>query len=379
MRRAFACMAVLLIVAGCGGGTKTTRRPDLQKTLNALVTGKMRVAPGAVAYVSGPKGTWIGAAGWADVKSHTPMTADTRSRLGSVSKLWTAVVVAKLAEEKKLNLTDTVDRWLPGFFPYGKRITIYELLHHTSGMIDDNDFVARPEYWLAKIHDAKLRQEILALAAKLQEDPGTPISSEFEMRIAAALPLLFDPGTQFHYSNIGYKTLGAIAEKAGGASLPALYERYIIGPLHLRNVEDAATATISGRHATPYIVEKNGVLRDATHLEMGNLEGSGGIVSDVRDEATFLTALVQGKILGSAMLKKLETSGPGYYGFGIGVEPLCGDTVYNHGGATHATMAEVAVNGDGSRVAVLLVNGRTWNSWGDDTPVEAVQSLYCAS
>jgi D-alanyl-D-alanine carboxypeptidase len=379
VKRALAGLAVLAIAAGCGGGATTAPRPDLQKTLNALVTGKTRVAPGAVAYVSGPKGTWIGTAGWADVKSHTKMAAGTRSRLGSVSKLWTAVVVAKLAEEKMLKLTDAVDHWLPGFFPYGKRITIDELLHHTSGMIDDNDFSARPEYWLAKIHDSKLRQQILALAAKLQEDPSTPVSSEFEMRIAAALPLLFDPGMAFHYSNIGYKTLGVIAEKAGGATLPTLYERYIIGPLHLRNVADDATATISGKHATPYIVEKNGVLRDATHLDMGSLEGSGGVVSDVRDEATFLTALVRGKILGPAMLKKLETPGPGYYGFGIGVEPLCGDTVYNHGGATSATMAEVGVNGDGSRVVVLLLNGRTWNSWGDDAPVEAMHTLYCAA
>src|SRR5579885_1356515 len=202
MRRVVACMAVLLVAAGCGGGTKTAPRPDLQKTLNLLVLGKTRVAPGAVAYVSGPKGTWIGTAGWADVKSHTPMTPDTRSRLGSVSKLWTAVVVAKLAEEKKLKLSDTVDRWLPGFFPYGKRITINELLHHTSGMLDDNDFSARPSYWMAKIRDPSLKRQILALAAKLRKDPSTTISSQFEMRIAAALPLLFPPGTQFHYTNI---------------------------------------------------------------------------------------------------------------------------------------------------------------------------------
>jgi len=379
MRRAAACLAVLLAAAGCGGGAKTAPRPDLQKTLNALVTGKMRVAPGAVAYVSGPKGTWIGTAGMAEVKSHTPMAADTRSRLGSVSKLWTAVVVAKLAEEKKLKLSDTVERWLPGFFPYGKRITIFQLLHHTSGMIDDNDFSARPEYWLAKIHDPKLKQQILALAAKLQEDPSTTVSSQFEMRIAAALPLLFDPGTAYHYTNVGYKTLGVIAEKAGGASLDTLYHRIIIEPLRLKSVGYDPTATVTGDHATPYIVEKNGKLQDATHLDIGNLASSGGVVSDVRDEATFLTALVRGKILGPAMLKKLETSGPGYYGFGIGVEPLCGDTVYNHGGATSATMAEVGVNGDGSRVVVLLLNGRTWNSWGDDAPVQAMQSLYCAS
>lgn len=379
MRRALACAAVLLVAGGCGGGATTAPRPDLQKTLDALVTGRTRVAAGAVAYVSGPKGTWVGAAGMADVKSRTPMAAGTRSRLGSVSKLWTAVVVAKLAEEKKLKLSDSVDRWLPGFFPYGKRITIFELLHHTSGMIDDNDFSARPEYWLSQIHDAALKQRILTLAAKLRKDPSTTITSQQEMRIAAALPLLYEPGTGYHYSNIGYKTLGVIAEKAGGASLDTLYHRIIIDPLHLRSVGYDPTAAVAGEHATPYIVETNGTLRDATHLDIGNLSASGGLVSDVRDEAAFLGAVVRGKLLGPAMLKQLETPGSGYYGFGTGVQQLCGDTVYSHGGATSATMAEAGVNGDATRSVVLLLNGRTSNSRGDDIPVQAMQSLYCAS
>lgn len=380
MKRALAGLAVLVAAAGCGGGGATmTPRPDLQKTLNALVTGKTRVAPGAVAYVAGPKGTWIGAAGWADAKSHTRMAAETRSRLGSVSKLWTAVVVAKLAEERKLALGDTVERWLPGFFPYGKRITIRQLLHQTSGMIDDNDITTNAEYWFARIRDPLVKKQLQDLAKQLQHHPSMTITSRFEMRVAASLPLLFTPGTQYHYTNIGYKTLGVIAEKAGHASLDALYHRFIIDPLHLKSVGYDPTAAVAGDHATPYVVGKNGKLQDATHLDMGGLSGSGGIVSDVRDEATFLTALMQGKILSRPMLSQLQTAGLGNYGFGTGVMPMCGDTVYNHGGATRATMTQVAVDGDGSRVTVLLLNGRTWNSWGDNEPQQALQTLYCAS
>ena len=74
-----------------------------------------------------------------------------------------------------------------------------------------------------------------------------------------------------------------------------------------------------------------------------------------------------------------SSSEVGSYGFGTDVTTMCGDMVFNHGGATHATMAEVAVNADGSRVTVILLNGRTWNSWGDSKPEQALQSLYCAS
>jgi D-alanyl-D-alanine carboxypeptidase len=371
-------LVALMFVAACGGGT--AKRPDLQKTLDNLVTGTFRVAPGAVAYVSGPNGTWVGAAGWANAPRRVPMTPDTRSRLGSVSKLWTAVVVLKLAEAHRLRLDDKVDRWLPGLFPYGKRITIRELLQQTSGMIDDNDIAHQLEYWLSKIHDPKVRTELLALGRRMSKDPSVTVPAIVEMRIAAALPLLFEPGTQYHYTNIGYKTLGVVAERAGHATLDTLYRRFIIDPLELRHTGYDPTAVLHGEHATPYIVEKKGKLVDATKRDMGGLEGSGGIVSDVRDEARFLTSLMQGKIVSHTLVSELQTpSELGSYGFGTGVSTMCGDTVFSHGGATNATMAEVAVNRDGSRVAVLLLNGRTWNSWGDSHPEQALQSLYCAS
>jgi D-alanyl-D-alanine carboxypeptidase len=369
-----AAVCGLLVVWGPELFSNSTQkaRPDLQRVLDQLVTGPFRVAPGAVAYVADPKGVWVGSSGWADVARRTPMRPDTRSRLGSVSKLWTAVVVLKLAEKHKLSLDQTVARWLPGLFPYGNRITVRELLNHTSGMIDDNDIEARPSYWLARIHDPKLRRELLALSRTLAKNPSTTISPIFEMRVAAALPLLFTPGTQSHYSNIGYKTAAAIAEKAAGAPLDALYHRFIIDPLKLRSAGYDPTATVTGEHAVGYIVQKGGKPKDATHLDIGSVAASGGVVTDARDEATFLTSLMRGRILSRPLMRQLQVNG-----YGTGVTTMCGQTTYTHGGATLAYMAEVAVNRTGSRVAVLLVNGRTYNSWGDNTTEQALQPLFC--
>jgi D-alanyl-D-alanine carboxypeptidase len=349
-----------------------TARSDLQRVLDQLVSGPFRVAPGAVAYVAGPKGAWAGGSGWADVARRTPMRADTRSRLGSVSKLWTAVVVLKLVEQHKLRLDDTVARWLPGLFPYGNRITVRELLNHTSGMIDDNDIEARPDYWLAKVHDPALRRQLLALSRALAKDPSTTISPTFEMQVAAALPLLSTPGTQFHYSNIGYKTAAAIAEKASGAPLDALYHRFIIDPLKLRSAGYDPTATVT--HAVGYIIQKGGKPKDATRLDIGSLAASGAVVTNARDEATFLTSLMRGKILSRPLVKQLQANR-----YGTFVATMCGQTAYTHGGATLAYMAEVAVNRTGNRVAVLLVNGRTYNSWGDNSTEQALQQLFCGA
>jgi D-alanyl-D-alanine carboxypeptidase len=322
---------------------------------------------------------WQGASGFADVAHRIPMTALTPGRVGSVSKLWTAVVVVKLAEQGKLHLDDTVARWLPGLFPYGKQITIRELLNHTTGMVDDNDINARPSYWLAKIRDRRLRTEVLALAKAARKDPALTVSPALEMRVAAALPPLFRPGGGYHYSNIGYKVAAAIAEKAGHRSLAALYRRFIINPLRLTSAGYAPTAAIRGRHALGYVVEKGGVPRANVGAGEGSLAASGGIVIDARDEARFLVALVQGRVVSKPYLRQMETPGLDAYGLGTGVGTLCGQHILSHGGATNAYMAEVAVNRAGTRVAVLLINGRTYNSWGDNLPVEALDKLFCAA
>ena len=89
-------------------------RPELQAILDSLVVGRARIAPGATAYVLDERGAWLGAAGVADVRSREPMPVDARMRLESVSKIWTAVLIHQLAEEGRLQLSDSVERWLPG-------------------------------------------------------------------------------------------------------------------------------------------------------------------------------------------------------------------------------------------------------------------------
>ena len=359
-------LAVLLLavaLAGCGG---STARPELQRELDALAS------PGATAYVIGPHGTWSGAAGYANLATKLPMQPDARLRLESVSKLWTATVIVKLVQEKRLHLDDTLARWWPSMFRGAKRgITIRQLLNHTSGLLDNNDLGHSSNRWLAATHDPKLRADLVTLAKRLTENPSARYDDLIEIRWAAALPLLFPPGTNYHYSNIGYKIAGRIAERASGESLAQLYRRVIITPLRLKSAVYAPNGPTPGEHPVGY---ENG--KAASRAGEGGLGAEGGIVSDARDEATFLVALVRGKLVPTGELFRAP-AGTIAYALGTGITGApCAPTVYTHNGGGPAWSSSVVVSKDGSRVAVVLVNGRG-GATADEALSEAALRLFC--
>jgi D-alanyl-D-alanine carboxypeptidase len=148
-------------------------------------------------------------------------------RLESVSKIWTAVLVLQLAEHGRLSLNDTVERWLPGLLPFGDRITLRQLLTHTSGLFDNNDAVNHPARVLARVKDPVFQAELLRLAKRLQADPTLQFPPTVWIRLAATQPLYFPPGTGYHYSNVGFEVLGLVIEQATGQPLEAVYQERI--------------------------------------------------------------------------------------------------------------------------------------------------------
>ena len=211
-------LAVLIDRTASSGGPQNSR-PTLQRVIDGLVTGPGRIAPGVTAYLAGPRGVWVGSAGNATID--TPMRPAARLRLNSVGKMWTATLILKLVGEGRIKLDDTVSHWLPGLLPYGNQITVAQLLSMTSGMIDTNDFYAKPAYYLSKIKDPALRARVLAAARRARTDPTYPPTRAW-IEAAAGVGLLYQPGSTWHYSNIGYMVLGLIAARAGGADLATL-------------------------------------------------------------------------------------------------------------------------------------------------------------
>jgi len=381
-------LALLIDRTVVGGGLQSSR-PDLQRVIDALVARPGRIAPGVTAYVAGPEGVWVGSAGIATIG--TAMRPDARLRLNSVGKLWTATLILKLVGEGRMQLDDAVSHWLPGLLPYGNRITVEQLLSMTSGMIDTNDLYARPAYYIDRIKDPALRARVLAAARRARIDPTYPPTLVW-IEAAAGQPLLYQPGSTWHYSNIGYMVLGRIAARVGGADLTTLFRKQIIDPLHLHSARYDPAPNISGSHAHGYSLSTNGKLVDATRWTAG-LAADGGIVSDAADEARFLQALMRGNVLRPAQLAALQSKhaqgnpglGNASYGLGTLIQRdgcAAPGLAYGHNGGGDGYMSSVQVSLDGSRVAVLLVNGygasNAAQNHGGATLFNTMQRLYCA-
>jgi D-alanyl-D-alanine carboxypeptidase len=351
------------------------RRPELQRVLVELTSMRGRIAPGATAYVAGPHGTWSGAAGVADVATGQPMPVDARMRLESVSKIWTAVLVLQLAEQGRLGLNDPVERWLPGLLPFGDRITLRQLLTHTSGIFDNNDAVKDPVRVLARVKDPVLHAELVRLARRLQADPTIQFPPTVWIRLAATQPLYFPPGSGYHYSNVGFEVLGLVLEKATGQPLQQVYKERIMRPLGLGHTAYDPQGDISGPHARGYLVNRDGSLVDVTAVHWG-IGAEGGIISDAADTARFLVALMQDRLLGPVAAAGMRT---GDFWSG-GDTPSCGGSAYGHSGAGEGYKTNVWVSSDGTRVAVLLLNGRTADpATSDRQAAQALNELYCAA
>jgi D-alanyl-D-alanine carboxypeptidase len=383
-RRSARIAALLVVVAAVAGVVVAARalrdeatdaaRPDLQRILDDTVTGPDRIAPGAAAYVRGPKGEWLGSAGVASLEPSEPMPPDARMRLESVGKIYTATIVHQLAQAGRLHLDDTLERWLPGMFPYGSRVTLTHLLTHRSGMVDDNVVTARPRHYLSLVHDPELRAQLLDLAREWQENPALEFSPRVWVRVAAAVPLLFEPGTDYHYSNTGFEVLGMVASRATGKSMPTLYRERIFEPLGLHETAWDPQGPISGRHVRAYALRGNGEPVDVTDVH-GGKGADGAVVSNAVETARFLTALMTGRLVDGAQLAVMENGGFWYPG---GDPTGCGGNAYGHSGAGDGFKTNVWVSPDGSRVAVLLLNGRR-DEHTDTLAGTTMAALFCSA
>jgi D-alanyl-D-alanine carboxypeptidase len=362
---AAAAVAVGVDRAFFAGGT-TSSRPELQKVLDDLVARKD--APGATAYVVGPKGTWTGAAGVADVARNTPMEPDARMRIESNSKTWLTAVLLQQAQEGKLDLDDTVDHVLPGVLrANGRVITLRQLMHDAGGLIDDNDVYrstpAQLRKILARIHDPKLTARLQATAAALRESPDATVPARVFIDLAAWQPLVATPGTTYHHSNIGWNVLGLVAQKVDGKRLATVYRDRLFRPLGLHDTIFSPQGPIPGPHANGYGKDAAGMVADMTASHAGKFS-DGAIVTDARDEATFLRALIAGKLFDISRWHEL---------YGTPASQTCATYAWEGDGAGNGYRSFVWYDDAGSRVAVLLVN----SAEGHAAP--AAQRLYCAA
>ncbi|MEW9579077.1 serine hydrolase domain-containing protein [Bacillus toyonensis] len=279
--------------------------------------------PGILAKTSEGGKTWGYAAGIADLRTKKPMKTDFRFRIGSVTKTFTATVVLQLAGENRLNLDDSIEKWLPGVIQGNgydaKQITVRQMLNHTSGIA---------EYSKSKEADFT--------------NPKRMYTAEELVKIGLSAPPDFAPGTGWSYSNTGYVLLGILIEKVTGNSYAEEIENRIIEPLELSNTFLPGNSSVipGTKHARGY-VQPDGAseLKDVTYYNPSIGSSAGDMISTADDLNKFFSSLLGGKLLKEQQLKQMLTTVPtgiaeiGRYGLGIYETKLPnGVSIWGHSG-----------------------------------------------
>jgi D-alanyl-D-alanine carboxypeptidase len=349
VRRRFAVAGAILAglaTAGIAGASAPGAAPTtagLQQDLDALVAAG---APGAILFVRDGNRTIRLTAGVGDIANKTPIHNGDHFKIASLTKAYTATVVLQLVGEGKLSLDDTVQRRLPGVVPNGSKITIRQLLNHTSGLAD---FESDPRY----------------LKPYLAGKFAYYWSPRQLVRIGVSHKPLFAPGRGWSYSNTNYVVAQLIIERVTGRTIGAEFSRRIFRPLHLRQTSYPTKPGLPSPYAHGYMVLGSTPVTDVTGLSPSLAPGSGGIVSTVQDVADFYRALLSGRLLKPAQLHAMKTTvsertgkpvaaGPGY-GLGIGRTRIaCGG--WGHSGELPGYDVSTAFTENGRRQLVLMIN-----------------------
>jgi len=259
-----------------------------------------------------------------------PLTAETKYRIASITKMFTAVMIFQLAEEKKLRLAGTLDKFFPQI-PNAARITIGQILTHRSGIHDieaDGSFGKQP----------RTREEVVARIAQGQPD--------------------FEPDAMHRYSNAGYILLGYIVEKAGGKPYQEALKERITSKIGLKDTYAGAGNTDPSKNeALSYIYI--GGWKEAAELEFSVVAGAGSILSTPTDMTKFIQALFDLKLVPPDSLKQMTTMSDGE---GMGMEPFsfAGKTLYGHTGGSANSGAWLAYFPDEKLALAYTTNAKIY-------------------
>jgi CubicO group peptidase (beta-lactamase class C family) len=271
----------------------------------------------------------------AEIELGVPIAPDMVFRVGSVTKEFTAACVLRLVEEGRLALDDPVGKYLPDFPTGGRKVTIVQLLTHTSGIRSYTDMPS----WFRRMSEDWTPREIQAF---FQDEP-------FD----------FEPGTRWHYDNSGYVLLGEILEKVTGKPYADLVAETIFRPLGMKDTRYGSDTPIVPNRVAGYQKSPNGIV-NARFLSMTQPYAAGALVSTVDDLARWHRALDAGSVLKPESLRRMWTpvrlpdGADTRYGFGWMVWSYDGHAVVEHGGGINGFQtANLRLPDDRIYVAVL--------------------------
>lgn len=325
--------------------TLSAQKEDITKFADSIMNSKYKAEiPGAVLLIA-KDGVPIYkmAFGMASLELNVPMNTQNVFRLASVSKQFTAICILQLAQEGKLSLNDDIRKFLHDYNSHGRIITIENLLYQTSGI---TSYTEKIDY-----------DSVMTL-------PHSPAQI---MKYFMDDSLLFEPGTDWSYSNSNYTLAGMIIEKVSGLKLGQYYTQHIFHPLQmthtfLENRDSIVSGTVAGYEKT-----------DSGKFVLAQFEdpswgfGCGGLNSTIDDMLKWDKALYTDALLNSEWRNKAFTSlyllngQDTHYGAGFGVTNKDGVQYLEHGGSQHGFESDILRVPKNNLYIIVLSNNESSN------------------
>ncbi len=339
MRRLLLFTAGLLCVSAAAAA-QTTLPAELTAKIDAAVTDALKStgAPSAsIAVVKDGQLAYAHAYGLARVETKTAATAAMRYSIGSVSKQFAASAILLLAEEGKLSLDDKVEKFVPGL-TRGGDVTLRQLLSMTSGYQD---------YW----------PQDYVMPGMLK-----PVTPDEIVGRWARIPLDFEPGTQWQYSNTNYVIIGMVVQKVSGQPLFDFLQQRIFTKLGMTTIQNIDEAALGPSDAARYTRVATAPVRPAPKEGRGWIFAAGELAMTASDLAKWDISLIQQSVLKPESYRALETetllaNGAGTsYGLGVSVRMAGGHRLIVHTGEVSGFTAYNGVYPDDKIAVVVLVN-----------------------
>ncbi len=262
------------------------------------------------------------AVGMAHLELNVPMRTDHVFRIGSVTKQFTAAAILRLVEEGKLSLQDDLTKFLPDYPTQGKKITVEQLLNHTSGI---KSYTGMDEW------DATVRRKDF-----------TPLELVDYFKNQ---PMDFEPGADWSYNNSGYILLGYIIEKVSEKTYAEYIDEQFFKPLGMKNSYYGEVRPVIKNRAYGYTEDGSGGYLNADYLSMTQPYAAGSLLSTVEDLYTWTKAVHSGKVIKQESLKKaftpwiLPNGHDTRYGYGWQIGNLLGSPTVEHGGGINGFLS----------------------------------------
>ena len=341
-----AAVAGLLAAPAQAVPSPVAERSGLQKALSDLVD-LPGGPPGVIAVVRRGDRVETFRAGVAEVGSGRTPQIDDSMRLASVSKAFGGVVALTLVDQGLLSLDDTIGQRLPSLPADWGCVTLRELLNHTSGL---PDYVSSPRF----------QHEFLT-------DPHHVFDSRRLLDYVADRPLLFDPGSAYHYSNSDNIAVALMTEAVTGRRYEDLLRTDVLAPLRLDRTSLPQGSRLPRPYLHGYVVDPPAAPTDvSTAFGMSGLWAAGGMVSTPGDLNRFIAADAGGELLSPATHAqqfrfvdgRSQPSGPGRNEAGLALfryTTPCG-VVYGHTGNVQGYTQFAAATADGRRSVTLSLS-----------------------